>query len=433
MERIDIFDYLERAAAVLDANLVGFTHAAEKLTEYLEHTFGDIDATIGVTSRIKTRDSLKEKIVRNSLYKDAPADRIVFEMHDIIGVKIECRFFKDEDLLYRKICETFCVDVGDGFYSPADKKAVRLKLDAPQPEKQKNGFAIYRIDGTVAYAGGNYNFELQIKSLVNSFWSEIEHKLIYKNNKLNQADGLIKEMLGSTHESLTGIDHQLSLIFDRVSGSTLNTQHEQFKNILTLGLNEMYTAIVKANTGIAASITEYSEAIVEYLLTSSSYTKYLDNGDSFLKIMTEKISPVIAPTDEAAAQRMSKLSEQGNYGGLIINLMDWMRHIDYATVGIGEKITDVDVKLTGVNAEIARIFLNGINDDFYLNTFFHIFFSLERGNDSEDFADYVAYYYNRVMSGKTQDKIYRTLAVMTDTPAHKLPLESTIKMLANID
>ncbi len=432
MDRIDVFDYIERAAAVLDANLVGFTHAAEKLTEYLERTFGDFDATIGVTSRIKTRDSLKEKIVRNSLYKDAPADRIVFEIHDIIGVKIECRFFKDEALLYRKICETFCVDVGDGFFSPADKKAIRLKLDAPQPEKQKNGFSIYRVDGNVAYAGENYNFELQIKSLVNSFWSEIEHKLIYKNNKLNQADSLIKEMLGSTHVSLVGIDHQLSLIFDRVSSSALNTQHEQFKSILVLGLNEMYTAIVKANTGIAASISEYSEAIVEYLLTASSYTKYL-HGDSFIKTMSESMMRAIAPNDAETAERISKLADGDNYGGLIINLMDWMRNIDYATVAIGEKITDIDVKLDGVSAEIGKIFLRGINDDFYLNTFFHIFFSLERGNDSEDFADYVTYYYNRVMSGKTQDKIYRTLAIMAETPAHKLPLESTIKMLADIN
>ena len=30
------------------------------------------------------------------------------------------------------------------------------------------------------------------------------------------------------------------------------------------------------------------------------------------------------------------------------------------------------------------------------------------------------------LSGKTQDKIYRTLAIMAETPAHKLPLESTI-------
>ena len=83
MGKIDVFEYIETAAGVLDANLVGFTHAADKLTEFLTARFGDIDATIGVTSRIKTRDSLKEKILRNNLYREAPAERIVFEMHEI--------------------------------------------------------------------------------------------------------------------------------------------------------------------------------------------------------------------------------------------------------------------------------------------------------------------------------------------------------------
>ena len=178
MSKLNVFDYIEQAAAALDANLVGFTHAADKLTEFLTMRLGDIDATIGVTSRIKTRDSLKEKILRNNLYRDAPADKIVFMMHDIIGVKIECRFFKDEQYLYEKIREVFDVAVGDGMYCPSDKKAVRLNLDSPQPERQKNGYSIYRIDGNVTYAGETYNFELQIKSLVNSFWSEIDRKSV---------------------------------------------------------------------------------------------------------------------------------------------------------------------------------------------------------------------------------------------------------------
>ena len=239
MGKIDVFDYIERAANTLDANAVGFSHAADKLTEYLETTFGAIDATVAVTSRIKSRDSLREKILRNSLYKDVAPERIVFEMHDIIGVRIECRFFKDEKFLYDKIREIFSVDAGDGFFSPVGKKAIKLKLDTPQPEKQKNGFNIYRIDGAVAYAGENYNFELQIKSLVNTFWSEIEHKLIYKNIRFSPADTLMKDMLNSIHESLTGIDHQLNLIFDRMNGNSFSNQQAQLQSMLALAVNEV--------------------------------------------------------------------------------------------------------------------------------------------------------------------------------------------------
>ena len=416
MGKIDVFDYIERAANTLDANAVGFSHAADKLTEFLETTFGSIDATVAITSRVKSRDSLREKILRNSLYKDVPAERIVFEMHDIIGVRIECRFFKDEKYLYDKIREIFSVDAGDGYFSPVGKKAVKLKLDTPQPEKQKNGFNIYRIDGAVSYAGENYKFELQIKSLVNTFWSEIEHKLIYKNIRFSPADTLMKDMLNSIHESLTGIDHQLNLIFDRMNGNSLSNQQSQLQSMLTLAVNEVYTAIVKTKTGIDVSITDYSEAIVHYLLTGSSYVRNV-TGMSMQKTIKHNMGLDDDDDDDI------------NYGSIIVNLMEWMREIDYHSIDIGGKLT-VAMPTDG-QAEIAKIFLDNINSDFYLNTFFHIYFSLERGDDNEDFRDYIVYYTHRILDGKTQYQIYKTLSRLFEIPTHKLPLESTIEMLAS--
>ncbi len=430
MSKLEVFEYIERAAKVLDDNLVGFSHAADKLTEYLTSTFGDIDATIGVTSRIKTRDSLKEKILRNNLYRETSAERLVFEMHDIIGVKIECRFFKDEAFLFDRLREVFCVDLGDGMFCPEGKKSIRLNLGSPQPEYQKNGYAIYRIDGNVVYGNEKYNFELQIKSLVNSFWSEIEHKLIYKNNRLNQFDNMMKQMLNYTHESLSGIDHQLNLIFNRLSGNAIVNQQEQLKNMLALGLNEVFTTIVKSNTGISVGITEYTDAIVEYLTTASSYTNDM-TGESFLKTMAEKITDAAYGDDQATEHARNLVLSDDNYGGLFVSLMKWMREIDYKTIAIGEDIT-LSAKLDGTYDEVAKLFLRDINNDFYLNTFFHIYFALERGTDDEDFSDYIRYYTDAIMAGKTQHQIYRTLARLSELPANKLPLLDTMQMLKNI-
>ncbi|MCH5156009.1 MAG: hypothetical protein J1F69_05315 [Clostridiales bacterium] len=430
MSKLEVFDYIERAAKALDDNLVGFSHAADKITEYLTSKFGDIDATIGVTARIKTRDSLKEKILRNNLYRETSPERLVFEMHDIIGVKIECRFFKDEAYLFDVLKELFCVDLGDGLFCPEGKKAIRLKLNTPQPEYQKNGYAIYRIDGNVTYANENYNFELQIKSLVNSFWSEIEHKLIYKNNRLNQFDNLMKQMLNYTHESLSGIDHQLNLIFNRMSGNAIVNQQEQLKNMLSLGLNEMFATIVKANTGISVGITEYIDAIVEYLTSASSYTDDMV-GEDFIKTMTEKVVDAAHGDISATERARNIVLSDDNYGGLFISLMKWMREIDYNTISIGEDIT-LSAKFDGTYDEVAKLFLRDINNDFYLNTFFHIYFALERGTNDEDFADYIKYYTDTIMAGKTQHQIYRTLARLSELPANKLPLLDTMQMLKKI-
>ena len=236
-------------------------------------------------------------------------------------------------------------------------------------------------------------------------------------------------MLDSTHESLSGIDHQLSLIFDRVSGNTISNQQEQLKSMIAMGLNEMYTAIVKANTGIPVSITEYSEAIVDYLITASSYTNEM-TGEPLIKTIAANMSKALgANTDIDEHRRRFEYGD--NYSGMLFSLMKWMRDIDYSTIAIGENIA-LDVTLDGVEGEVAKIFLKEINSDFYLNTFFHIFFSLERGNDEQDFTDYIRYYADTVMADKTQEQIYRTLARLSELPAYKLPLTETIKTLAQI-
>lgn len=236
-------------------------------------------------------------------------------------------------------------------------------------------------------------------------------------------------MLDSTHESLSGIDHQLSLIFDRMSGNAISNQQEQLKSMIALGLNEMYTAIVKANTGIPVSITEYSEAIVDYLITASSYTNEM-TGEPLIKTIATNMKKAFGENPELNEQT-HRLDYTDNYSGMLFSLMKWMRDIDYSTIAIGEQIS-LDVELDGVDGEVAKIFLKEINSDFYLNTFFHIFFSLERGNDEQDFTDYIHYYTERIMAGKTQEQLYRTLARLSELPAYKLPLTDTIKILSEI-
>ncbi len=108
-------------------------------------------------------------------------------------------------------------------YYNKENKNIKLKLSERQPNKQKNGFEIYKIDGVFAYLDREVKFELQIKSLVNVFWSEIEHKIIYKNNTYLLADKFIKDMMDSIKNNLTMIDNQLLSIYKNFhSGKSFN-------------------------------------------------------------------------------------------------------------------------------------------------------------------------------------------------------------------
>ncbi len=239
---------------------------------------------------------------------------------------------------------------------------------------------------------------------------------------------------------MLGIDHQLTLIFERVTSNRVESQLVQLENMLTLGLNEMYTAIIKAHTGITVSLSEYSEAIVTYLLTASSYLSDT-RGSAIKKLISDSFAggAIAAAYDLVMRENGDDDDddddddgEEYNYSGLIISLMNWLRTVDYDDIAIGEKI-DVEFE-DGEPAEklVADVFVKNINTDFFLNTYFHIFFSIERGTDGEDFADYIRYYTARIMRDKTQEQTYRTLAALSDLPAQKLPLEETIKMLEEI-
>lgn len=91
-------------------------------------------------------------------------------MSDLIGLRIECRFIKDEASIYKKLKEIFYIEDIDGYFYSDYSKNIKLKINETQPQKQHNGFDIYKIDGKFETNSSKYHFELQIKSFVNIFW-----------------------------------------------------------------------------------------------------------------------------------------------------------------------------------------------------------------------------------------------------------------------
>ncbi len=370
--KITTFDYIDKAVAVLERDRDAFTRAAAKLSVYLENALEQTDEVVGVTDRIKTAASLREKIIRNDLYKQYPAEQLIYNMSDVIGVRIECRFLGDEQLIFNELCGIFSRPAGDGYFCPEETDRLALRMGSPQPETQKNGLQIYRIDGYVYEDGVRYNYELQIKSLVNSFWSEIEHKIIYKNKRFVLIDSFVNDLMMSIHDSLVNIDSQLHMIFDRCMHNNVDEQMRQIENILTVLINEVYTQLIEEKVGFAVNIKDYSESLVRYILYYSSF-------------------------------RARKADADEAYGNTVMNVMNWMRDVDFDAIEIGGVITLPDE--TEYDNEYQRCvgeqIKKYINEDFYLNTFFHMFFSLEVGDNAQDFLSYVRYFEKRTASGAT--------------------------------
>ncbi len=413
MEKLDVFGYIDKACAVLEEKRESYNKSAAKIAAYLEKAFEDFDALVGVTYRIKTVPSLKEKIIRNDLYKQFPAETLVGECSDIAGIRLECRFLEDERVLYKKLGSLFCHEAEDGYFYPEGRKHLRLKLGAPQPEKQKNGLEIYRIDGYVVYGGEKYNYELQIKSLVNSFWSEIEHKIIYKNKRFMLIDGFVNELMSSINENLKNIDRQLNMLFCHCLDTSQSGQTAAIGNMLLGLINEVFSRVVEIQTGISVNIKPYSQALVKYILEYSSFAHGGGerNGGG---------TPGREPSP---------------FGQTVMRFMDWMRLVDLTRIGVGRPINfdHPFVYENEMQEIIGKKFISEMNDDFFCNTFFHILFSMEVGDDMQDFSTYVKYYELRI-GAKDKSEAGKVLLKYEIERADvgKMVLEKEIKRLAGI-
>ncbi len=360
--KIEAFDYIKRATKELNAQKAPLETAAAELSGYLQKIFESSDDAVSFISRIKTADSLREKIIRNELYKKYDLNKMFESLSDIIGVRIGCRFLKDEKGIYERLKRHFFLENEYGLNYHPDNPNICLKLCTQQPERQHNGFDIYRIDGYVIN-GKKYRFELQIKSLINNFWSDIEHKIIYKNKRYLGGDNFIRDLMNSIYANLVNIDMQLSMLFDRSVDRSNTEFFAQTENIITVMMDELSSELVEYKTGIAVNMNEYSQSLVHYILTSSSFKKASDKNQEI-------------------------------YSGVVMNLISRLQSIEFMQIPIGEEIAlpqniEYGDELQKVCGEKFR---SEVNSDFFVNTFFHILFSLETGNDLSDFLSFVSYF-----------------------------------------
>lgn len=339
------------------------------LCEEIEYYFEEIlmkedQGVINVNSRVKSINSLKEKIIRNNYYKKySNVEELFLNLSDLIGIRIECRFIEDENKIYKIIKNHFTRIDEKGYYYNQSKENIKLKLLDKQPQEQKNGFKIFRIDGFYEYNDKRFNFELQIKSLVNIFWGEIEHKIIYKNNNYMLVDEFYKNIMRLIKENLSMIDNQLLLIYDQAN--KLNTtnptiRRSQLEIVLSKIIYDIFSTQMKKSIGVIIDFKKSCDAIVKYVFRSNNAEDLDEYNETLLKTL-------------------SRLNDIGK------DDMNFNSQIKFER--------EVRFKDEFCN-EVGILILNSINNDFQWNLFFRMLFQIEPEDNSEDFKNFIIYFKN---------------------------------------
>ena len=153
-----------------------------------------------VVGRVKTVDSIKEKMTRRVIAPDV----IENDMQDIAGIRIMCQFVDD---IYRVV---------DLIHQRQDMQVIEER-DYIQNAKP-SGYRSYHmvIEYTVFLPDGPKKIiaEIQIRTLAMNFWATVEHTLNYKYQGKYPED--ISKRLKSTAEAAYKLDEEMSSIKDEV-------------------------------------------------------------------------------------------------------------------------------------------------------------------------------------------------------------------------
>ena len=365
--RIRLFEFIDQTIDLFNSKQAAYEYVEGRVTALFSALFSEKDDNVVlIRSRIKNADSLREKLIRNRFYLDHP-DPLDTLLHltDIVGVTMECRFIRNEAQLYNKLFHCFKEKAGNDYVCIKDENCF-LNLKMPQPQIQRNGFTIYRMDGYYIFNNERVNFELQIKSLVHNFWSEIEHEVVYKNPDFIMYDTFNRDMLGAIRDNLDVVDRQLEIMYNEISLESKNAQigmdEQGFKVFVASSINELVNRKMKESLGFATDFRKCAASIAQYI-----YVRDFVGGDhnqirmlDYLELLNDlKGSPI----DFSIAVQMEQNYTHRN---LFCNI-------------------------------VGGYMQSKLNEDFQWHVFFMMIFLLRCGSNIEDFDDYIQVYYRLIV------------------------------------
>ncbi|MGL5313625.1 MAG: GTP pyrophosphokinase [Peptostreptococcaceae bacterium] len=369
------FDFINKSVELLDGLEPTLNMLSLELEDYFKEILNQSNVEyLNASSRVKSKDSLREKIIRNRYIKKYDtAEDLLHNLSDLIGIRLECRFIEDETKLYKLLKKYFNKTEDKIYYYNKRNEKVKLRLCDKQPQKQKNGLEIFRIDGLFDYGDKIINFEIQIKSLVNIFWSEIEHKIIYKNNTYLLADNFLNDMMLSIKSNLTMIDKQLLTVYNNFQANNKNEGKEKRKN-------------------------------AEKFLAKIVY-------DTFAEKMLESIGFVVdfkEPCETIIHYSFSKMAlEDDTYGDLALKAFTRISVVEKKDIDFNSKIEFESDPLyeDSISKILGEYMIHKINYEFTWNLFFRILFEIEPYNSKKDFENFILFIKENILSEENREKI----------------------------
>jgi putative GTP pyrophosphokinase len=153
-------------------------------------------------ARIKSAESMKEKLVRRNL--PVTVESAINKIHDAAGIRVICTFLDD---IYWVV---------NMLKNQQDIKIISEKdyIHSPKPNGYRSYHIILQVPLHLEYGIQMIFCEVQIRTIAMDCWASLEHRMKYKKHVLNQ-EMVIRELKRCADE-IASTDLNLQTICDMI-------------------------------------------------------------------------------------------------------------------------------------------------------------------------------------------------------------------------
>ncbi|MFT4136895.1 MAG: GTP pyrophosphokinase family protein [Microbacterium sp.] len=167
----------------------------------LMHDYNPIEH---VSSRVKTADSLIDKLVRRGVDPTFPAIRQ--HITDIAGMRVTTSFVKDAYRLFDLLTQQDDITV----------RIVKDYIAHPKPNGYKSLHVIVEVPVFLSTGRVDVAVEVQFRTIAMDFWASLEHKIYYKYDGA-VPEGLVAELKDAA-DSAAALDARMERLHGELHG-----------------------------------------------------------------------------------------------------------------------------------------------------------------------------------------------------------------------
>jgi len=173
-------------------------------------------------TRIKSPEKVLDKIFRKpDLFPDGLSSKSIIQMHDTIGVRVIVYFTSQLPLFDRELRSSGMIEISD--QSPPEaylnmELLERFGLRHIEQKSKESGYSsihyTVRLKNESHSASKQPYFEMQVRTLAQELWSELEHVLSYKPE--NRTHFSAKRRLQILSREVSAIDEHFNLLYEEL-------------------------------------------------------------------------------------------------------------------------------------------------------------------------------------------------------------------------